>query len=160
MPPVCYVCFDGDKDMRYYRLMTAWNANTKFDFNFENAHDITQSRDTSSEETIKRSLRTRLKASDVLIVLIGESTKNLFRYVRWEIEVAIELGLSIIAVNLNENRSLDEERCPAILKSTSAIHVSYNPAIINYAINFWPSMHTKFSSPKIYSESTYKNLGL
>lgn len=160
MPSVCYVCFDGDKDIYNYRLMTAWNANSRFVFNFNNAHDLTQSRDTSTEETIKRSLKTRLKASDTLIVLIGESTKNLYKFVRWEIEVAIELGLSIIAVNLNGLRDLDYERCPAILRNTSAIHVSFNPAIINHAINFWPPVHKNYNSPKIYSQETYNSLGL
>ncbi|NBS70289.1 molecular chaperone Tir, partial [bacterium] len=36
-----YVCFDGDNDIRYYRLMQAWRDNERFDFNFYNAHDLT-----------------------------------------------------------------------------------------------------------------------
>src|SRR5690606_37886572 len=144
MTPTCYVCFDGDKDIHYYRLMTAWNENTRFNFNFKNAHEITQARDSSTEETIKRSLRLRLRASDILIVLVGESTKNLYKYVRWEIEVAIELGLAIIVVNLNGKKQLDHERCPAILRNISAIHIPFGLAIIDYAIRTWPRHHRDY----------------
>lgn len=160
MIPICYVCFDGDKDMSYYRLMTAWNENTRFNFNFKNAHDITQARDSSTEETIKRSLRLRLKASDILIVLVGESTRNLYKYVRWEIEIAIELGIAIIVVNLNKKRIYDSDRCPPILSKKSAIHISYNPAIINHAIYDWPECHTNYNGPMKYREIVYKDLGI
>jgi hypothetical protein len=140
--------------------MTAWNENPRFDFNFKNAHDLSQARDSSSEETIKRSLRYRLNSSDILIVLLGESTKNLFKFVRWEIEVATELSLPIIAVNLNGLRTIDSERCPAILRDNSSIHVSYNPGIINYAISDWPSHHKNYSAARQYKEVVYKNIGL
>lgn len=42
-----YICFDGDEDMHYYRLMTAWKAHDGFVFNFHNAHDINIARETS-----------------------------------------------------------------------------------------------------------------
>ncbi len=160
MTPTCYICFDGDKDIHHYRLMTAWNENPRFNFNFKNAHDLSQARDTSSEDTIKRSLRFRLNSSDILIVLLGESTKNLFKFVRWEIEVAIELGLPIIAVNLNGLRTIDSNRCPAILRDNSSIHVSYNSAIINFAISDWPKQCNNYNSARYYFESVYKSIGL
>jgi len=98
-----YVCFDADNDIHYYRLMTAWKENDKIAFNFHNAHEINNLRDGSSEETIKRKLRERLENTKVLVVLIGEHTKNLYKYVRWEIEYAIENNIPIIGVNLNGN---------------------------------------------------------
>lgn len=160
-----YSCFDGDKDIHNYRLMQAWHKNERFDFTFVNAHDITQARDSSSEETIKRSLRTRLNASDVLVVLIGESTKNLFKYVRWEIEVAVEKGLPIIAVNLNGKRKMDDVLCPLILKSNLAVHVPFSPRIVDYAIKNWPNSHKKYiaqgkSGAYVYNGSVYTGLGL
>ena len=36
------------------------------------------------------------------MVLVGEKTKNLYKFVRWEIELAIKLGLPIIVANLNK----------------------------------------------------------
>lgn len=165
MEPTCYACFDGDKDIHYYRLMTAWHENEKFDFTFVNAHDLTSARDTSSEETIKRSLRARLNSSDILVVLIGESTKNLYRFVRWEIEVAIEKGLPIIAVNLNKKKTRDNDRCPPILRDALAIHVPFGHKIVDYAIRNWPSIHEDLkkngeTGARNFKDSLYTSLGL
>jgi len=161
----CYTCFDGDNDIAQYRLMTAWNANEKFDFTFINAHDITQARDTSTEESIKASLRKRLNASDVLIVLVGEKTKNLYKFVRWEIEVAIEKGMPIIAVNLNGKKSRDDDRCPAILHGALAVHVPFRPTIVNHAIKNWPGQYATHkkrgdTGAYYYDDSIYTSLGL
>ena len=165
MNPKCYVCFDGDNDIHYYRLMQAWDKNERFDFTFVNAHDITQARDTSTEETIKRSLRTRLKASDVLIVLVGESTRNLYKFVRWEIEVALEMELSIIVVNLDGKKSINNDLCPPILRNELAIHIPFAQKILGYAIRNWPSSSARHKAkgetgPYHYNNSVYISLGL
>ena len=91
-----YVAFDGDNDMSYYRMMTAWSANENVSFNFYNAHDLNSARDTSSEQQIKRQLRERMKNSKLFILLVGEKTKNLYKFVRWEIEQALVMELPII----------------------------------------------------------------
>jgi hypothetical protein len=69
-----YICFDGDTDMHWYRLMQAWKDNDDIDFNFHNAHDLNTARDSSQEESIKKQLRERFANSKLLIVLIGEKT--------------------------------------------------------------------------------------
>jgi MTH538 TIR-like domain (DUF1863) len=165
MAEICYACFDGDNDIHYYRLMQAWHKNERFDFTFSNAHDISQARDTSSEETIKRSLRTRLNASDIFVVLIGKSTQNLYKFVRWEIEVALSLKIPIIAVNLDGKKSINSDLCPPILRTELVVHVPFKPAIINYAIKNWPSSYRKHiqngdSGPHSYIDSVYTQLGL
>ena len=96
-----YIAFDGDEDIRYYRLMTAWAAHPGFDFDIYDAHDLNTARDSSQEESIKRQLRERFANSKAFVLLIGEKTKNLTKFVKWEIETAVRLELPIIAVNLN-----------------------------------------------------------
>lgn len=165
MANTCYACFDGDNDIHYYRLMQAWHVNERFDFTFVNAHDITQARDTSSEETIKRSLRTRLNASDIFIVLIGNHTKNLYKFVRWEIEVALNMNIPIIGVNLNGKRSIDNELCPPILRDELVVYMPFQSAIIDYAIKNWPSIHRGSlqkgtTGPHHYVDTVYAKLGL
>lgn len=160
-----YVCFDADNDIRYYRLMTAWKENQKTAFNFHNAHEINNLRDGSSEETIKSKLRERLKNTKVLIILIGDHTKNLYKYVRWEIEYAIENDIPIIGVNLNGDREIDNKLCPPILKDELAIHIPFKQNIIDYALNNWPNSHAKRKKEKdiesyFYKESVYTSLGI
>jgi MTH538 TIR-like domain (DUF1863) len=161
----CYTCFDGDTDMHYYRLLTAWHANDNFDFSFYDAHELTQARDSSTEESIKRSLRERLNNSREFLLLIGNNTRNLYRFVRWEIETAIALDLPIIAVNLNGLRKMDENLCPPILKPELAIHISFNQKIIDHALNNWPEQHRNLKVEEktgayFYPDLTYTNLGI
>src|SRR5688572_26801395 len=112
-----YIIFDGDNDMWAYRYMRGWNASKNVDFNFQDAHDLKPLRqDAFVESTVKRRLKERFEVTNQAIVLIGEHTKNLYQFVRWEMETAQELDIPIIAVNLNQNRRYDANRCPAILR--------------------------------------------
>ena len=132
-----YVAFDADNDIHYYRLMQAWKKNDNTSFDFYDAHELNNLRQGSSEETIKQKLSERLKNAKLFILLIGDKTKHLYKFVRWEIEGAINRKIPIIAVNLNGNRGLDEILCPPILKDKLAIHVSFNQKIIEYAMDSW-----------------------
>lgn len=159
-----YICFDGHTDMHYYRLMTAWKAHDGNTFNFHNAHDINNARDSSTEESIKRQLRERFSSSKMLIVLIGENTKNLYRFVRWEMEVALRLELPIIAINLNGSRVRDA-RCPPIIRDELVMYTSFNPKIIEHAMANWPSQHVGLKQKGIvdyyhYKDEIYKGFGL
>lgn len=153
-----YVCFDADNDMYYYRLMTAWNENDQIAFNFHNAHEINQIRDGSSEETIKKKLRERLQNTSVFVVLIGEHTANLYKYVRWEIEYAIENDIPIIVVNLNKFREYESRLCPPLLRDKLAIHISYEQKIMNYALNNWPEQYKKHKQNNETGPYWYKGI--
>jgi hypothetical protein len=159
-----YICFDGDTDMASYRLMTAWHANEKFSFEFQNAHDLNTARDGSQEESIKRQLRERFANSKDFIVLIGEKTKNLTKFVRWEMEVALKLGLPIIGVNLNGNRGRDD-RCPPIIRDELVVYVNFKPKIIEYAMTNWPAEYARLkregtTGARHYNDSVYTSLGI
>jgi len=113
-----YVIFDGDKDMWGYGFMKGWKKNENVDFDFYNAHEINKLLDGSSEDTVKRKLRERLANTKQAIVLIGDSTKNLYRYVKWEFETCIDLGIPIVAVNLNGKRQMDPNLCPPCIRAS------------------------------------------
>ncbi|MBP9082002.1 MAG: TIR domain-containing protein [Bacteroidia bacterium] len=160
-----YVAFDADSDIRYYRLMTAWKQSDHTDFNFYNAHDLTNIWQHSSEDSIKRSLRERLINTKIFVLLVGEKTKFLYRFVKWEIEQAQKMDLPIIVVNLNGKRGIDYDNCPLILKNYLALHVSFNAKIIQKSLQDWEPLYRKYNSEnKIsafhYNEDVYKSLGL
>ena len=102
-----FISFDGDTDMYYYRLMRAWKQNDHTNFNFYDAHDLTQARDTSTEDSIKRSLSERLANAKVVVSLIGENTRYLYKFLRWELEQAIRRDIPIVGVNRSGPRNLD-----------------------------------------------------
>lgn len=160
-----YVCFDGDKDMHYYRLMCAWKQREGMNFNFFNAHDLNTARDDSQEASIKRQLRERLSNTSVFVVLIGEQTRYLYRFVRWEMEQAVRMNLPIIGVNLNGTRQQDSDRCPPVLREELAVYVSFNAGILQHALEHWPSTHQRYrlegkTGPYYYKTEVYQRLGL
>jgi len=159
-----YIAFDGDNDMHYYRLMTAWKANDGFSLNFNNAHDLNTARDSSQEESIKRQLRERFANSKLLVVLIGANTKYLTKFVKWELEVALRLGLPIIGVNLNNSRKIDD-RCPSTIRDQLVVYTSFNHNIIEHAMDHWPTNFQNLRSagttgPHFYNDDVYRRLGL
>ncbi len=159
-----YVIFDGDNDMWAYAYMKGWKQNENIEFNFQDAHDLNVITDRASEDTAKRKLRERFSSAKQVVVLIGEQTKNLYKFVRWEMEVAQDLDLPIVAVNLNKKRSYDADLCPAILRDKYVAHVSFNAKIIQYALDNFPDEYARRDSyaegNRSYNENVYKRLGL
>jgi hypothetical protein len=151
-----YIAFDGDEDIRYYRLMTAWKAHDGFSLNFHDAHDLNTARDSSQEESIKRQLRERFANSKLLIVLIGEKTRLLTKFVKWEMETAIRLELPIIGVNLNGSRTRDG-LCPATIRDELAVYVPFGHDIIEYAVDHWPDSHKSYKAQGKTGAHHYKD---
>lgn len=159
-----YVCFDGDNDINYYWLMTAWRASDNSSFNFHDAHDLNTARDSSQEESIKRQLRARFANSKLFVVLIGNNTKYLRKFVKWEMEVALRLELPIVGVNLDGSRNVTE-LCPSTIRDELAIYIPFQSKIMQYAMDNWPSSHATHkrngdTGAYFYKQSVYSDLGL
>lgn len=159
-----YVIFDGDKDMLAYAYMKGWNQVEHIEFDFYDAHDLQLLTDRASEETVRSRLRQRLLNSKQAIVLIGESTRHLFKFVRWEIETALDLDFPIIGVNFNGSRKYDAEFCPPILRYQYAVHVPFKAKIIQYALDHFPDVYAKrdldAGGNRHYNDSICTRLGL
>ncbi|SRR6266516_2020973 len=160
-----YVAFDGDNDMWAYRMMQAWKENEHIDFDFYDAHDLNSARDTSTEESIKAQLRERMANAKQMILLVGEKTKGLRKFVPWEIELARKKDIPIVVANLNKKRTYDAELCPlAIGIEVYKIHVAFYAKIIQYALDNFAETYHEDKSEKVgnywYKDSVYEKLGL
>jgi len=162
-----YVAFDGDNDIHYYRIMKAWKEHDHIDFNFQDAHDLNSARDSSTEESIKAQLRERMADSKQMLLLVGEKTRFLRKFVPWEIELARKKDIPIVIVNLNDSKEFDDARCPAAIKDhVYTISISFKMKIIQYALDNFPDKYhqLKGGSDKDhnfhYVDSVYKSLGL
>jgi hypothetical protein len=144
--------------------MKGWKQSEHIDFDFYDAHDIQPLTDRASEETVRTRLRERLGNTKQAIVLIGENTKNLYKFVRWEIEMCQKLDIPIIAVNLNGSRRMDSERCPPILRGQYVAHVSFKAKIIQYALDKFPEEYQRRKASdagdRYYNDDVYRNLGI
>lgn len=99
------------------------------------------------------------------MVLVGEKTRYLYKFVRWEIEQALALKLPTIVVNLNGLRQQDRDRCPSLLSDALAVHVSFNARIMQHALETWPAYHEQLTrtgrnGPFFYEVAEYSRLGL
>lgn len=152
--PRTFVGFSST-DIHYYRLMQAWKANEHIDFDFV---DCQLQSDIKSEEEayIKRKCRERINLAGKYVMLIGEDTRNKYKYVRWEAEVAIEKECTIIGVNLDGRRQMVETTCPSIIRDVGAIFVPYSPKIIAYALEKY---QMKESGNYYYKDEVYQKLG-
>src|SRR5439155_6865585 len=118
-----YVIFDAEKDMQSYRFNRGWKPLEHLDFDFDDGHVLgSELTDRASEETVNRRLRERFSSTDQVVVLIGPNTRNLYRFVRWEIQVALDLKLPIIAVNLNGKCDYGADLCPPMLRDEYVVH--------------------------------------
>lgn len=156
-----YVIFDGDKDMWAYAYMLGWKKSQHIDFDFYDAHDIKKMPRATDEAYVKAVLKERLSNTKQAIVVVGEDTKNLYRFVRWEIDICLGKNIPIVVANLNKHRSMDEGRCPPILKGKGAMHVAFGAKIIKFALDNYAQNPTEYKSQTnwYYEDQIYKNLG-
>jgi hypothetical protein len=142
-------------DIHYYRLMQAWKSNSNIDFNFTDCQLQTEIY-SDSEEYIKRKCRERINMAGTFAVLIGNDTRSKHKYVRWEMEVAIEKKCRIIGINIDGNRRVDSNTCPPIIKNIGAIFVPFSPKIVAYALkNYAMNPNNDYN----YNDGIYTELG-
>jgi hypothetical protein len=160
-----YVSFDYDSDVNSYYLMKAWTNTNNFDFEIIDSHDLNIANDSNFEVNIKNKLELRILNSKALILLIGENTKYLRKFVRWEIEYALNNNMPIIAVNLDGKRDFDVERCPELIKEKLVLHIPFSNKIIKYALDNWLNMYNTLKasnqiSARNYHADLYHRLGM
>ena len=165
-----YVAF-ASEDIHNYRLMEAWRDNKHIDFDFFDAHDINTALDTSQPETIRRRLGERLANTKQTVVLLSATTKpkagRSSSFLYYEIEAIKRLNLPVVFVNLNQSRLIMDGLIPTTLADHYSINVSFQPAIIKFALDNYVSAfekNKKESKPKVgpyqYVASVYEKLGL
>lgn len=154
--PRAFVGFSST-DINYYRMMLAWKAHEHIDFNFADVQ-LDKAINSEDEGYIKRLCRERIEMASRFIMLIGEDTRSKHKYVRWELEVAIEKGCTIIGVNLDKSRDMVDAKTPPIMKNIGAVFVPFNAKIVAFAIENYQMSGQKDN--RVYKPEIYKQLGL
>lgn len=152
--PRTFIGFSGT-DIHYFRLMQAWKENSRIDFNFVDCQ-LEQEIKSEDEEYIKRKCRERIHMAGTFVLLIGNDTRSKHKYVRWEIEVALEKKCRVIGVNIDGSRRVVDDTCPPIIRNIGAIFVPFSPKIVAYALE---NYKMNSSDDWHYKDEIYKNLG-
>ena len=102
-----FISYDYDHDKKYKNLMVAWDANSYFNFSFEDT-SIDVSIDSTDVDTINRKISARINNSTYFLCIIGKKTYK-SAWVKWEISKAVEFGKKIVAVKINSANTLPSE---------------------------------------------------
>lgn len=156
--PRTFVGFSST-DRHMFELMGAWKKNTNIDFSFADCQ-LNMALNSENEDYIKRKCRERIDMAGTFALLIGRDTRSKHKYVRWEIQVAIEKGCNLVGINLDGSRHLNGDLCPPIMQGIGAVFVPYSPAIIQHALTH-PTNSERgdyFFEPHIYKSLGYEVL--
>lgn len=72
-----YIAADFDQDKDAVDQLYRWKNDKSLSFDFQDAHDLTQARDTSLYCSIKKSLKNRLDESNTFVLIVGNHTNFL-----------------------------------------------------------------------------------
>lgn len=163
-----YIAGDWTNDKEAIDKLYEWNDSKFWGLSFSDAHEITQSKDTSLNCSIKHSLKMRLDVSKTFVLIVGEKTKDLRSgacyecrsynswnyscmrgysvsyesYVDYECRVAKESNIKIVV--LYNYASVRKEKCPEILRS-----VGKHLAMYHYEISFYGNSIKKWNYEQI-----------
>lgn len=128
-----YLAGDWDGDRDAIDRLYLWNESKYWSLHFSDAHELTQSRDTSLKCSIKRKLVERLNASKRFVLIVGEKTKRLTNgscYTCWDYSSGLH---SCTHGYTLDSRSYIEFECERAKRDELEIVVLYNSTIVNRA---------------------------
>jgi hypothetical protein len=152
--PRTFVGFSST-DIARYRLMLAWKAHEKIDFDFCDCQ-LQNELNSENEQYVKRKCRERINMAGTYVLLIGSDTRYKYKYVRWEAEVALEKLCRIIGVNLDGWRKMNDATCPPVIRDAGAVFVPFSPQIVAHALQY---ADRNTSQNWVFDDRIYTKLG-
>jgi hypothetical protein len=159
-------------DIKYYRMLKAWHEHDKIEFRFVNSHEKVRAvRDSSTRETLRRSLMERLNNSRNMVLIIGPTTKLDTDWVPFEIGYAVDVcKIPIVAAYtgyewITRPRELSGLWPPAFASriqngTVRSIHIPFKQKAIDDAINQFDHVHLPVSSLWFYSLEAHRSFGI
>lgn len=98
-----FISFDYDNDKHYKNLLVAWDKNKLFDFSFYDG-SVTVPVNSTEAGPIRRVISQRIAACPRFLCIVGKHTHK-SRWVKWEIDKAVELKRKIIAVKTDRSNT-------------------------------------------------------
>lgn len=138
-----FVSFDYDSDKHYKLLLQAWDANSSFDFNF-NDQSVTEPIDSNDASRIKAGISRKMNNSTYCLIIIGKDTHK-SDWISWEIENANNLGLKLIVVKIDKSY-----KTPEVLYGKNASWaMSFKQDSIINAIEKWNTNNENVNSSSV-----------
>ena len=140
-----YIAADWDHDRDAVDQLYHWKNGRKWALDFSDAHELTQSRDSSLACTIKASLKKRMDVSKKFVLIVGNHTDLVTKgscqfcnfhylnyclkersvdkrsFIKYECDKAVEAVIKIIV--LYNSATVNKSKCPASVRH-AATHVA------------------------------------
>ncbi len=161
-----YIAGDWEHDIKAINILYSWKNSEFWTFDFNDAHEYKQARDSSLNCSIKRSLKERLDRSKTFVLIAGEYTNKVtagscqycrsnnsylkycvrghsldYRsYIEYECDEAAKSNMNIIV--LYNSSFVHKEWCPDVLKERG-YHIPmikdlyWNYYVIKYYLNLF-----------------------
>src|SRR5712691_3401708 len=81
-----FVSYDHSEDLKYKNLLAAWDANSNFEFSFDQ-RSPNEPIDSQVADRVKAALTVMMKSADYLLVIVG-SKSHTSKWMTWEIDRA------------------------------------------------------------------------
>lgn len=148
-----YIAADFDHDKDAVDILYKWKNDGRLEFDFNDAHELTQAQDSSLPCSIKSSLKQRMDISKTFVLIVGNHTNSITKgscqycgsynswteacarghsadyrsYIEYECDKAVEAGINIIV--LYKSTVVDRSKCPEAVRF-KGFHVAmeYNSA--------------------------------
>ncbi|CAD2250648.1 TIR domain-containing protein [Xanthomonas arboricola] len=97
-----FISYDHSEDAAYKRLLQAWSANDKFDFEFD-SRGPNVAIDSTEASVIQASLTKMMKSATHILVIVGAKSHE-SDWITWEIDRAKQLDtkLKVAAIKLEK----------------------------------------------------------
>lgn len=142
-----YIAGDWDNDKDAVEQLYKWKKGKKWSLDFHDAHEMTQARDSSLPCSIKKSLKLRMDASKLFVLVVGEHTNTVTKgschlcdsynsyleycasgnsidkrsFIKYECDKAVEAGIKIVV--LYNNTKVNRDKCPLAVRY-NGVHVA------------------------------------
>ena len=121
-----YLAGDWTGDADLIGKLQEWNKSDYWNLHFVDAHELTQSSDTSKPCSIKKSLSERLNASKTFILIVGKNTINLTKGSCRYCDSYLAAFSTCLSGNTISNKSFIEFECDKAVRDGLRIIVIYN----------------------------------
>lgn len=159
-----FICYDHAKDVDYYNMLKSWLSDDGITIITGNSVSETVLSPKALTSQVS-ALEQKMQNIDAFVLIVSENTRNLCTQMLWEVNVALDSGIPIIALNANGLRYIDESNCPTLLKGKHVLHIANNPKILEKALEIWPLYYKEHKDEdkkgaRFFKDSVYQLLGI
>lgn len=158
-----YVIYDSQANAGAYAKLKEFKQSDGSNFDIYDGVKFLKSLDKVSDEELKDAIFANMDLADAVIVLLSKNVKSMRKFIKWQIEYAVNKKMVLMSMNCNRVRSLDYDVTPTILKNRLSLFLPYDEKALELALANWPesfASHVKNgdNSPVRYSMDVYYQL--